>query len=368
MSIEAIGILGANTTGTGIAELFLLNGFQVRIYDNFKDSLTISMAKIKWSLSNQGKPELFSNIEPIQDLLLFKGADIIIETISKGLDERALHFNKLTKIEPDCIMAVYAGVTPLAKIIESSHLSAEKTVGFHFMKPVRKNRLVEFIKTDHTQDKVIDICMELLRKINKIPVMVKDNPGAIVERLLRPFFLSAFKLLELGKGFPHEIDQAFREVGKAPYGPLEMVDYRGLDADYKAAKEIYELTGKPERLAPSNMEERLVQYGQLGRSSTIGFYIYEDGKIVGENPILSNIVKYLGLKKVEKENIFAELLRPVIEEAKILASEIMVSEHDIETAVKMGFGWPKGPFAYYREMEPLFKKKSVSEFDKLDTF
>ena len=362
MSINAIGILGANTIGTGIAEIFALNGFQVRIYDNFKDSLTLSMAKIKWSLSAQGKEDLFSNIEPIQDFSLFKGADIIIEAIGKDLDERRMIFNKLaSNVDPDCIVAVYAGIAPLEEILESSDLPAEQ-------KPVKKNQLVELIKTDKTKDDTIEACMELLRKARKTPIMVKDNPGAIVERLLRPFFLSAFRLLESGKGFPHEIDEAFKEIGKASRGPFEMIDYMGLDADYRATKQIYERLSKPERLAPSDMELRLVQYGQLGRDSTIGFYIYEDGKIVGENPMLSNIVKYLGLKKIGKEEVFAELLRPVIEEAKLLASEIMASEYDIETAVKIGFNWPKGPFSYYRENEPLFKKKVVSEFDQLDSF
>ncbi|MEA3306905.1 MAG: 3-hydroxyacyl-CoA dehydrogenase family protein [Elusimicrobiota bacterium] len=369
MSINAIGILGANSIGTGIAELFALNGFQVRIYDNFKDSLTLAMAKIKWSFAKQGKAELFDSIEPVQDFSLFKGADIIIEAVGKGMDERRMIFNKLaSNVNPECIVAVYSGVIPLEEILESSDLPAEQTVGFHFIKPVKKNQLVELIKTDKTKEEIIEVCMELLRKAKKTPIMVKDNPGAVVERLLRPFFLSAFRLLESGKGLPHEIDEAFKEVSKAAYGPFEMVDYMGLDSDYEATKQIYEKLGSPDRLIPSEMELRLVQYGQLGRNSTIGFYIYEDGKIVGENPILSNIVKYLGLKKVGKEEIFSELLRPVVEEAKLLASEIMASEYDIETAVKIAFNWPKGPFAYYRENAALFKKKVVSEFDNLDSF
>ena len=80
------------------------------------------------------------------------------------------------------------------------------------------------------------------------------------------------------------------------------------------------------------------------------------------------MIKYLGLKKTFKEEIFAELMRPVVEEAKLLASEIMASEYDIETALKLAFGWPKGPFAFNRDMAHLMEKKKVSEFDALDTF
>ena len=150
-------------------------------------------------------------------------------------------------------------------------------------------------------------------------------------------------------------------------GPFEMADFAGLDADLQATEAIYAALGKPERLAPSPTQLRLVQYGQLGRKTTIGYYIYEEGRIVGENPVLPNMIKYLGLKKTFKEDIFAELMRPVVEEAKLLASEIMASEYDIETAVKLGFGWPKGPFAFSRDMAPLMGKKKGFEVGKHET-
>jgi 3-hydroxybutyryl-CoA dehydrogenase len=369
MEINAIGILGADTVGTGLAEIFLRRGYQVRVYDNFKDSLNIALAKIQWSLHQAGKEDLLANMEGIQDLSKFKGADILIETLEKDIEERRLVFSKLKAfIEPHCIIAASCAVQPLRQLLENTELPKERTLGFHFVKPVRSNALVELVRLDATKDEYLDAAMNMLRKIEKTPVLVKDNPGQIVERLFRPFILSAFKLLEAGKGYPHEIDAAFKEVGKLPAGPFEAVDFMGLDIDYKVTQSIYEALGKPERLTPSAMELRLVQYGQLGRKSTIGFYIYEEGRIVGENPILSNVVKYLGLKKISKEEVFVELLRPVIEEARVLASEIMVSEYDVETAMKLAMCWPKGPFAYNRELEPLFVKKTVSEFDKLDTF
>ncbi|MFA6434016.1 MAG: 3-hydroxyacyl-CoA dehydrogenase NAD-binding domain-containing protein [Elusimicrobiales bacterium] len=369
MEIKAVGIMGANSVGTGLAEIFLKHGYQVRIYDNFKDSLNIALAKIRWSMHQAGREDLMSSIEGIQDISKFKGADIVIETPVKDLEERKLAFFKLKDfIEPGCIIAASCAVQSLKTLIENTELPKERTIGFHFVRPVRVNALVELVRMDATKDEYLDAAVNLLRKIEKVPVLVKDNPGQIVERLFRPFILSAFKLLEAGKGYPHEIDLAFKEVGQLPVGPFEAVDFMGLDIDYKATQDIYEALGKPARLLPSPMELRLIQYGQLGRKSTIGFYIYEDGRMVGENPILSNVVKYLGLKKVSKEEIFAELLRPVIEEARILASEIMVSEYDIETAMKLAMGWPKGPFAYSRELGNLFVKKQVSEFEKLDSY
>lgn len=369
MEINAIGIMGSTAVGAGAAELFVKNGFQVRLYDDFKDSLSVALAKISWTLRQEGREELLANIEGIQDLSKFNGADIVIEAASKPEEERRLFFAKLRKhLDQNCVVAARCAVQPLSEVIGSGELPKERTLGFHFIKPVRTNGLVEVVRTDHTKDEYIEAAAALLRKIGKTPVVTKDNPGQVVERLTRPFILSALRLMEAGKGNPHEIDTAFREVSGAPAGPFEMADFAGLDADYSASEAIYSALGRPERLLPSQTVQRLVQYGQLGRKSTIGFYIYEEGRIVGENPILPNLIKYLGLKKTFKDDIFAELMRPVVEEARLLASEIMASEYDIETAAKLAFGWPKGPFAYSRDLAHLMEKKTVSEFDKLDTF
>lgn len=369
MEITAIGIMGAGAAGAGIAEFFIKNGCQVRLYDDFKDTLNIALAKINWSLRKEGKDGLLANLEGIQDMSRFKGADIIIEAQAKDIDVRRHAFSKLREyLDPGCVVAAYCAVVPLKTLIENTELPKDRTIGLHFARPSRSNPLVEVVRVDQTGDAVIEAVLAMLRKAGKTPILAKDNPGQIVERLTRPFLLSALKMLGDGKGFPHEIDAAFREVAQAERGPFELADSIGLDADYKAAQDIYELLGRPGRLAPSPLELRLVQYGQVGKKSTLGFYIYEDGQIVGENPILPNIIKYLGLKKVAKEDIFAELLRPMLEEAKFLAGEIMASEFDIETAVKLGMGWPRGLFAYSRDMGRLFVKKQVSEFDKLDIF
>jgi len=369
MEINAIGIMGADPTGAGVAEIFLRHGFQVRLYDDFKDSLNVALAKISWSLKKDGKEGLLANIEGIQDMAKFKGADIVIETASKSPEERRGYFSKLKgHLEPGCIVAAHCAVQPLKDIVGYTDLPKERTLGLHFIKPARSSQLVEIVRTDMVGDECIEAAANLLRKIGKTPIIVKDNPGQIVERLTRPFTLAAFRLLDAGKGCPNEIDAAFKELAGAPMGPFEAADFSGLDYDYNASEFIHLALGKPERLAPSAMELRLVQYGQLGRKATIGFYIYEEGRIVGENPVLPNLVKYLGLKKVPKEEIFAEIMRPVVEEARILAAEVMASEYDIETAMKLAMGWPKGPFAYLRDAGASMEKKTVSEFDKLDTF
>ncbi|MBI4655588.1 MAG: 3-hydroxyacyl-CoA dehydrogenase family protein [Elusimicrobia bacterium] len=370
MPIEAVGIIGATGGGVGIAEVLALRGFQVRLYDDFKDSLNIALAKINWSLSRSGKGEFLANIEGVQDMIELKGADIIIEAASKEIDERKILFEKLKNVMGSpYIIGARAGMPTLASLLENTELPIDMTIGINFARPVKSNLLVELIRTDRTSDKAVNDCIDFIRKIGKTPVIIRDYPGAIFERLLRPFILSAFRILEAGKGMPDEIDEAVKECGGIPTGPFEIADLIGLDADYEATKAIYEALKSPERLTPSGVEQRLVQYGQLGKKSTIGIYIYDDGRIVGINPTLSNVVKYLGLKKITKTEIFGEIMRPVLEEAKCLASEVMASEYDIETVAKIGFGWPKGPFSYLREKEESFRRKAPKTgFENLETF
>lgn len=364
-----MGIIGADSTGTGVAELLARSGLQVRLYDDFKDGLAQAMAKLSWSLSRDGERELLSNIEPVQDYAMFEGADLIIEVSDRDMDDRRAGFERmLKKLSKPALMAVNTSVVTLKEILRNTGLPDAKTVGFLFGSLARENLLVEIVRGPDTSDDAVESCAALMRRLGRTPVLVKDNPGQILERLFRPFVLAALRALETGKGYPHDIDAAFREISGAPLGPFETLDRRGLDSDLRAAQAVHEALGRPDRLAPSQIETRLVQYGQLGRKSTIGFYIYEDGETAGENPILGNIMKYLGLRKVEKAEIFRELMGPVIEEARLLASEIMASEYDIETAMKLGMGWPKGPFGYHRDMPELFAKKTISEFDRLDTF
>ncbi len=369
MVIEAVGLLGAGTTGTELAGVLLLNGFQIRVYDDFKDRLSICMAKLKWKFEEEGKESLLSSIELIQDISLFKGADIVIETINREMDERKIYFNRLKKIvEPGCIIALNTGTNLVGNSLEILDIAPERCLGLNFMKPAAKNKLVEIVRTENARDEAVEVTEQFLEKLGKKPVVVRDNPGAIAHRLLQAYFIAAFNVLAAGKGFPRDIDFAFTRISGAKMGPFELIDFLGLDKTYSAALKIYEMLGKPPRLEPSRVHTKLVQYGQLGKSSTVGIYIYEDGSRIGENPILANIIQYLGLRKASDEEIFASIFSPVLEEAKILASEIMVSEYDIETVAKIGFGWPKGIFGCYRENKELLTPKRKSEFENLDAF
>lgn len=367
MSIEAIAIIGANRRSTILSELLLMKGFQIRVYDSFRDSLNIMMAKIKWNLSKNSRLDLLSNVEAVQDYSKFKGADLIIETSLKTSEERFLYFSKILKeITSDCIIALNTNVPLLTSFERMSILPVERVVGLNFSE-VFTNSIMEVSKSEYTDLCVINKFTEFMDRLSVKYSIINDKPGGIMERLTRVYINSTFDVLFKGKGFPNEIDGAIKEMAGSIYGPFEFLDIISVDYDYNTALRIYEMLNR-ETIKPHDIELKLLQYGQLGRKSNLGVYIYEDGNIVGENPILSNIIKYLGLRKVEKEEIFSDIMIKVLNEAKQIAKEVMIGEQDIENITKLALGWSFGIFGLQKKYPSLFVVKEKSEFDNLDTF
>jgi|GEM_PF-2634100 len=353
MKINAVGIEGSGPAACALAEALAIKGFQVRMHDFFKTALKTALARITWSLARAGQSSCQSSIELVQDLKLLKGADIIIEMGTSASDRGEFFIKLCDTVGPECVIAMSCGIEPIGQTI-SSLPSPERILGFNFHMPFRTNQLVEVVHTDVVSGPVLEMCAQFLRDMGKTPVVSCDSAGVIVERLRRPYILSALKLLENGKGLPHELDSAMRETGGFPLGPFEMADRIGLDRDYQATDAIFKLTGEQERLKPSALENRLVQYGQIGRKGGVGFYLYDDEEIVGENPVLADLVPYLGIKHLPPREVFSVVVNAVAEEARQLASEAMVSEFDMETAVKLGLGWPKGPLTLAKEMSASF--------------
>ena len=351
MTIEAVGLIGAGTEAAALAQKLALKGLQVRFCDIFRDNLRNSMARIEWSLRLQDASACLANIEPVQDPKKLQGADIVIEMEAGAREERLRLLSKLLdNAATSCIVALKCGVEPVSVLAEGFP-GPERFVGLNLYPPLATNLLAEVARLPATSDTTLATCSDFVKELGKTAVIAHDTPGLIVERLRRPFLLAALSLLENGKGFVRDIDAAMRSAGGLPAGPFEMADAIGIDHDNAASETIYTLLGRPQRLTPSPVENRLVQYGQLGRRTTVGFYIYGDGVICGENPVLRELVPYLGISPAKPEVIFHAVMSRVAQEAKILAAESMLSELDIETAAKLAFGWPKGPLAFSRELD-----------------
>jgi len=365
--IEGVAIIGANKKSAILSEILLNKGFQVRVYDSFKDSLGILMSKIKWNLTKSGRIELIENIEPIQDFSKFRGADIVIETESKTFEERYLYFSKIMReIDDRCIFALNSDIDLIKTFERIPFMPLNRVIGINFF-DVFKSTVFEISKTDYTDIDTIKKTSEFIEKLSIKYCIISYKPGGIIRRLMSVYINSAFNVLVRGKGFPSEIDDSIKKFTGSVYGPFELLDILGIDYNYNRTLVLYDIF-KKESLKPNEIEHKLLQYGQLGRKSNIGIYIYEDGNIVGENPILPSIIKYLGLRHVDSQEIFSDIMIPILDESKDIAREIMVGEQDIENITKYSFGWDIGIFSLQKKYPNAFVIKQKSEFDNLDTF
>ena len=355
MEINAVGILGAERGAAWLAVTAAACGLQVRVYDMFKESLKKTSASVEWRLAQLGKSALAANVEFVQDFGKLSGADLVIETPARSGEERGERLFKICEVlDKKCLLALCAGVERL-ELVSRELPAPERILGFSFARPVSKNLLAEVVRLDATSDATLACATDFLRRLGKTPVIVKDMPGLILERLRCPYHLASLRLLEVGKGLPAQIDAALKQTGGFARGPFESMDELGLDVDYETCKYIYESLDSPERLKPSASENRLVQYGQLGKKSSVGFYLYEDGEICGHNPDLSGVAPYLGIAPASAELIVGAVAQMVIAEAHAAATEGLLSEYDVDTAAKLGLGWPKGPFAMERDMTEVLE-------------
>ena len=367
MPIEGIGIIGANRKSAEFAYICVENGFQVRVYDTFKDSLSILFAKVRWKLSKNAKEDLISNIEVVQDYSKFRGADLVVDLSLKTYEERFLYFSKiLREVDSNCIIGINSPNTLLNNFERIPILPPERTIGVNFPDLVPYS-LVEISKTNYTDLDVIESFSRFCEGLNLKYVVLNDHPGGLMERFLRVYINASFDELQKGKGYPSFIDSAIREYTSSRIGPFELLDLRSIDRSYNNGITLYEMTGKSV-YKPHEIEHKLFQYGQLGKKSGLGVYLYEDGEIVGENPILPTIIQYLGLRSVTSDEIFSDIVIPIFEEAINLAKEFMVGEHEIEIITKGIFGWGHGIFGYKKIYPNLFIKRERSEFENLDSF
>lgn len=367
MKIEGIGIVGANRKTAELTTLLVENGFQVRVYDSFKESLAVLYSKVKWRLEKKNKIDLISNFEVIQDYSKFRGADLIIDISSKTYEERFLYFSKILKeVDSNCIVAISSSATIINNFEKIPHLPSERTIGVKFPEIIPYS-VVEISKTDYTDLEVIDRFVSFIDSLSIKHVIINDTPAGLTERFYRVYFNTSFETLHKGKGFPSFIDDSIKIFTKSNYGPFELLDLRSIDLDYNTSISVYEAT-EEDIFKPHEIEHKLFQYGQLGKKSGVGIYLYEDGEVVGENPILPSIIQYIGLRTVSKEEIFSDIMIPVFEEAMNVAKKFMVGEQDIETITKGIFGWEHGIFGYKKLYPELFVKREKTEFDNLDEF
>jgi 3-hydroxybutyryl-CoA dehydrogenase len=276
-----ICICGAGTMGSGIAQAAAASGFYVILYELNDAVLEKAKASIeknlrslveKRKITGNAKEETLNNLHFTNNLHDCLG-NVIIEAIIEKPEAKIALFNQLAEINHS--ETVFASNTSSLSItqIAKGVKNPERVIGMHFFNPATIMKLVEVVKTDLTNKQTTNIIIELAKQMNKTPVICKDSPGFIVNRVARPFYIESLRLVEEELIDFAKIDSLMESTG-FKMGPFKLMDLIGNDINYAVSCSVYEQLGDPERLRPSFIQKEKVEAGQLGKKTGKGYYEY----------------------------------------------------------------------------------------------
>ncbi len=279
--MKTICICGAGTMGSGIAQVVAASGFTTILYDVNEDMVNNASVKISSDLQRLvDKQKLLpAQKEKTFSLLKFTSriedckADLVIEAIIEREDIKVQLFNQLARIND--AQAIFASNTSSLSIssIAANISMPERFAGIHFFNPAPLMKLVEVVKGKHTSDEVMEKLVLLTKKLGKTPVVCRDAPGFIVNRVARPYYIESLRLAEEGVADFETIDRLMESKG-FKMGPFRLMDLIGNDVNYAVSCSVYEQLGKPERLRPSFIQQEKVEQGSLGKKTAKGYYSY----------------------------------------------------------------------------------------------
>lgn len=281
MNIETICVCGAGTMGSGIAQVSAKAGFKTILYElnnavlekaksSLERNLQILVEKNKIAAEEKSK---------ISGRITFTNhydecrADTIIEAIVENYEAKIFLLNQLISVNSNkTIFATNTSSLSVSQIGNSS-LNPDRVIGMHFFNPAPLMKLVEVVKGEKTDNRIVQIIVELAKQLGKVPVVCKDSAGFIVNRVARPYYIESLRLIEeTGIDFA-SIDELLEATGFR-MGPFKLMDLIGNDVNYAVSCSVYEQLNRPERLKPSRIQKEKVDKGELGKKTGKGYYQY----------------------------------------------------------------------------------------------
>lgn len=347
--VSTVGLLGAGVMGGGIAQLAAQKNFAVRMKDIDHKGLGLGMTGArklfndlvkKRRMSAKDAELKFNLISPTTTYDGFNKVDVVVEAVVENMDVKKKVLKECEAVLP--AHALFASNTSSLSITEMATASArpENVVGMHFFNPVHKMPLIEVIRGEKTSDRATAMIFDLSKKMGKTPIVVKDGPGFLVNRLLMPYLNEAMYLLSEGAPI-EELDEAVLDFGM-PMGPATLMDEVGLDVGGKVAKILEHAFG--ERFGACKLNDRFASAKLLGKKGGKGFYLYDErGKKKGLNPEIYGVMGVTPKPptKEQKADWIPRLILPMVNEAaQCLHEGIVTTADDVDLGMIMGTGFP----------------------------
>lgn len=280
-AINTIGVCGAGSMGAGIAQVFAQAGYKVLLYEINADVLKKAQAGIEKNLTQAVEKNKLTDAQKNNTIanLIYETAlenikaDLIIEAIIEKTEAKKELFATLAKNNADnTILATNTSSLSVTEIAQNIP-NPERVAGLHFFNPAHLMKLVEVVRGAQTSESTIATLKEIVEKTGKNPVISKDSPGFIVNRVARHYYVESLKLLEDGVAPKETIDSLLESAG-FKMGAFKLMDFVGHDINFAVTKSLFEAFHNEPRFRPSRIQQQLVLSGNLGRKTGKGFYAY----------------------------------------------------------------------------------------------
>jgi len=368
VSIERIGVLGAGTMGSGIAQVAALGGYETVVYDPDPAALEAGRERALSGIAKGAERGRWSDAEGAAaaerlddstELSKFAGCDLAIEAVPEILDLKQELLAGVADIcGPEAILATNTSSLRVAEIAAGVP-GPERVVGMHFFNPPALMKLVEVVATEESSEDALAATAAVAGRMGRTPIRARDTPGFVANRLARPFNLEALRMLADGVADAPTIDRVYKLGGGFRMGPFELIDLIGLDVNLTIAHSFFAQGGEPERWRPSPIQEGMVEKGRLGRKSGKGFYVYDESgqpSAVPFGPIAPErngatqdrargpTLDPGALAEIDPaaEEILLRLFAQIANEASFAIEEEIACPEDMNTATRLGLNWPLG--------------------------
>lgn len=334
-----IGVVGSGAMGSGIAQVAAMAGHSVVLYDNNTAALEKAQVNLKNTLAKlqeKGKiasaDEVMNRFRFAHELNYFKDCALVIEAIIENLEVKQKLFDVIAHtVSDDCVLASNTSSLSITSIAAACK-HPQRVLGLHFFNPAPLMALVEVIPAVQTEERLVGECTQLMKEWGKVPVVAKDTPGFIVNRVARPFYSEAIRIYEEGIADMATIDWALTEIGGFRMGPFTLMDYIGHDVNYVVTETVFRSFFYDPRYKPSFSQKRLLEAGWLGRKTGRGFYNYAEGAAMPE------ATKDTALGNAIVERVVAMLINEAAEALHLRVA----SAKDLDLAMVKGVNYPKG--------------------------